>query len=69
VAWPIGPLPFLVRCRDRSYLEPDGTFVNEFDAVTVGIPIPLARVTFRVRPVAGEAGVRDDSRQLEPAPG
>jgi hypothetical protein len=69
VAWPIGPLPVLVRCRDRSYLEPDGTFVNEFDVVALGIPIPLARVTFRVRPVSGEAGVRGESRELEPAPG
>ena len=68
LAWPIGPLPVLVRCRDRSYVEPEGTFVNEFDVVTVGIPIPIARVTFHVRPVDGEpAAARTGARELEPA--
>ena len=51
VNYPLGPLPLLVRCVDRSFVEVDGTFVNRFDAYTVGIPVPLARVTFRVRPV------------------
>jgi hypothetical protein len=49
VAYPIGPLPVLVSCRDRSRVEPDGTFVNAIDVRAPGIPIPLARVTFRVR--------------------
>ncbi len=40
-------------CRDRSRLLPDGTLVNEMDAYTVGLPIPVARLTFRVRPVDG----------------
>ena len=50
MTYPLGPLPALVRCVDRSRVEPDGTFVNSFDVRTVGLPIPLARVTFRVRP-------------------
>jgi hypothetical protein len=54
VAYPLGPLPVLVRCVDRSLVEPDGTFVNSFDVVALGVPIPLARVTFRVRPVDPE---------------
>jgi hypothetical protein len=53
MAWPIGPLPLLVRCADRSYFEPDGEFVNVIDVYTPGPRIPLARVTFRMRPVAG----------------
>jgi hypothetical protein len=50
MAWPIGPLPVLLRCVDRSYVEPDGTFVNRIDVCTLGPRIPLARVTFRMRP-------------------
>jgi hypothetical protein len=69
VAWPIGPLPMLVRCRDRSYLERDGAFVNEFDVSAAGIPIPLARVTFRMRPKPGEAGTSGGSHELEPVAG
>ena len=55
VAYPVGPLPVLMRCVDRSHVEADGTFVNSFDVRTVGIPIPVARLTFRVRvqPAAG----------------
>jgi hypothetical protein len=68
MAWPVGPLPVLVRCRERSHIEADGSFTNEFDAFTVGIPIPLARVTFRVRPVEGEhTAARSGARELEPA--
>jgi hypothetical protein len=50
MAWPIGPLPVIVRCVDRSYVEPDGTFVNRFDVCTPGPRVPVARVTFRMRP-------------------
>jgi hypothetical protein len=49
VAYPIGPVPLLVRCRDRSTVAPDGTFTNVIDVRALGVPIPLARVTFRVR--------------------
>jgi hypothetical protein len=51
VAFPLGPLPLLLRCHDISRVEADGTLVNEFDVRTVGIPVPIARATFRVRPV------------------
>jgi hypothetical protein len=50
MAWPIGPLPVIVRCVDRSFVERDGTFVNRFDVCTPGPRIPVARVTFRMRP-------------------
>ena len=50
--FPIGPLFVPGRCRDRSTVLPDGTLVNEFEVVTLGVPIPFARLTFRVRPVA-----------------
>jgi hypothetical protein len=53
VAWPIGPLPVVLRCVDRSYVEADGTLVLRVDACTLGPRIPLARATFRVRPTAG----------------
>jgi uncharacterized protein DUF998 len=49
MAWPVGPLPLMVRCVDRSYFEPDGTFVNTIDVYTLGPRIPVARVTFRMR--------------------
>ena len=62
MAWPIGPLPVLVRCRDLSYFEPDGTFVNVIDVRGLGIPIPLARVTFRVRPVDTHGSVAAGAR-------
>jgi hypothetical protein len=51
VAFPLGPVPVPVMCHDRSWVEPGGTFVNAFDARAVGLGIPLARVTFRVRPI------------------
>ena len=50
LAWPIGPLPLIVRCADRSYVADDGTFVNRFDIYPLGPRIPFARVTFRMRP-------------------
>jgi hypothetical protein len=52
MAFPIGPLPVVVRCHDISHVEPDGTFVNSFDARDVAFGLPIARVTFRVRPDA-----------------
>ena len=56
MAWPVGPLPLMVRCADRSYVGADGTFINRFDVYPLGLRIPLARVTFRMRPsVADEA--------------
>ena len=51
MAWPMGPVPFYIRCEDVSYLEPDGTFANVFEARTPILGIPLARVVFRVRPL------------------
>jgi hypothetical protein len=66
MSWPIGPLPVLVRCADRSYIAADGTFVNVTDVYTPGPRIPLARVTFRVRPVSdGDAPAAADERVLE----
>jgi uncharacterized protein DUF998 len=67
MAWPIGPLPVIVRCVDRSYFEPDGTFVNIIDLYSLGPRIPVARVTFRMR--SSEIAVtEDDSRwELDPA--
>jgi uncharacterized protein DUF998 len=51
MAFPIGPLPVLLRCHDLSRVEPDGTLVNTFDVRDVVFGVPLARVTFRVRPL------------------
>jgi hypothetical protein len=51
VAFPLGPLPLLFRCHDLSHVEPDGTLVNAFDVRGVIFGLPVARVTFRVRPV------------------
>lgn len=49
MTFPIGPLPLLVWCHDRSHVERDGTFVNIFDVRSPALRLPLARVTFRVR--------------------
>jgi Protein of unknown function (DUF998) len=49
MAWPVGPFPLIVRCVDRSYFEPDGTFVNRIDVYSLGLRVPVARVTFRMR--------------------
>ena len=53
MAFPLGPLPLLVRCRDESWVDDDGTFVNVTEVEDVVFRVPLARLTFRVRPVAG----------------
>lgn len=75
MAFPIGPLPVLVRVHDSSYMADDGTFVNQFDAHDVVFGIPLARTVFRVRPVRAEysrasaSGARPASSEASPAPG
>jgi hypothetical protein len=63
MAWPIGPLPVIVRCVDRSYFEDDGTFVNTMDLYSLGPRIPLARVTFRMRP-SDVPGLPDRERDV-----
>lgn len=70
MVWKVGPLPLVFRCADRSRLEPDGTFVNVVDVYTPAVRIPLARVTFRVRPVAAEPApeVRAAAPAGDPAP-
>jgi hypothetical protein len=60
MTFPLGPLPLLMRVRDESWVDGDGTFVNVFDAETVIFAIPLARLTFRVRPV--EQGEGSEAR-------
>jgi hypothetical protein len=60
MAWPVGPYPLIVRCADRSYFEPDGTFVNVIDIYSLGVRVPVARVTFRMRS-AGTAAARDEA--------
>jgi hypothetical protein len=50
LAFPLGPLPVLLRCHDISRVEDDGTLVNEFEVRAVGIPVPVARASFKVRP-------------------
>jgi hypothetical protein len=60
MAWPIGPFPLIVRCADRSYFEPDGTFVNVIDIYSLGLRVPVARVTFRMRS-SGIAPAREDA--------
>ena len=61
MAWPVGPFPLIVRCSDRSYFEPDGTFVNRIEIYSLGIRIPVARVTFRMRS-SGAAPAADEAR-------
>jgi hypothetical protein len=51
MAFPLGPVSVPIRCHDLSYVEPDGTFVNVNDARLPVTGIPVARLTFRVRPV------------------
>ena len=51
MTFPLGPLPLLVRVRDESWVDGDGTFVNVYEAEDVVFHIPLARLSFRVRPV------------------
>jgi hypothetical protein len=62
LAWPIGPLPLIVRCADRSHLAADGTFVNSFEIYPLGLRIPAARVTFRMRPAVPQDPA-DNARQ------
>lgn len=67
MAWPVGPIPLVVRCADRSYFEPDGTFVNRIDVYTLILRIPVARVTFRMRSSADGPAPEDARRELERA--
>jgi hypothetical protein len=55
MAWAVGPLPVIVRCVDCSRIEDDGMFVNQIEVLSPGPRIPLARVTFRMRPAGDEA--------------
>ena len=64
MAWPIGPIPLIIRCVDRSYFEPDGTFVNLIDVYSLGLRVPVARVTFRMR--SSEAGAAPDGSARPP---
>jgi len=50
-AFPLGPVPVIVTCHDRSRMQSDGTFVNDFDIRVPGLGIPFARLTFRVQPI------------------
>jgi hypothetical protein len=50
MAFPIGPFPVYIRVQDHSYLEPDGTFANVFEARSLVLGLPMSRVVFRVRP-------------------
>jgi hypothetical protein len=67
MAWPIGPIPVIVRCADRSYFEPDGTFVNTIDLYSLGVRIPVARVTFRMRSSETAPRPQDSRWELDPA--
>jgi hypothetical protein len=67
MAWPIGPLPLIVRCVDRSHFEPDGTFVNRIDLYSLGPRIPVARVTFRMRSSETAPSPKDPHRELDRA--
>jgi hypothetical protein len=49
--FPIGPLAIPIRVHDVSRVDPDGTLLNTFEARSLVFGLPLARVTFRVRPV------------------
>jgi hypothetical protein len=50
MAFPIGPVPLYMRVREQSYVEPDGTFANVFEARWLVLGLPLARLVFHVRP-------------------
>jgi hypothetical protein len=65
MAWPVGPMPVIVRCTDRSYVAQDGTFVNRIDVHTLGPRIPVARVTFRMRPTVPHRPADARGRTLE----
>ena len=53
MTWPLGPVPLLIRCRDKSRVAPDGTFVNVIEARTPVFGLPLAQTRFYVRPTDG----------------
>jgi hypothetical protein len=67
MAWPIGPIPLIIRCFDRSHFEPDGTFVNKIDLYSLGPRIPVARVTFRMRSSETAPSPADSHWELDPA--
>ena len=67
MAWPVGPFPLIVRCSDRSFFEPDGTFVNRIDIYSLGIRIPVARVTFRMRSSGAAPKADEASWELDRA--
>jgi hypothetical protein len=67
MAWPVGPLPVIMRCVDRSYFEGDGTFVNTIDLYSLGPRIPVARVTFRMRSSETAPTPQDSRWELDPA--
>jgi hypothetical protein len=67
MAWPVGPIPLIVRCADRSYFEPDGTFVNRIDVYSLVLRIPVARVTFRMRSSAAPPAPEDARWELDRA--
>jgi hypothetical protein len=69
MSFPIGPVGLPIRVNDVSYVEPDGTLVNTFEARSLVLGVRLARLTFRVRPVEGEAlGVRATVRASADGP-
>jgi len=67
MTFPFGPLPLAFSCRDLSYVEPDGTFVNVTDVRTPVGNIPLARLYFRVRPESRSEETAGAADQQEPA--
>jgi hypothetical protein len=67
MAWPVGPFPVIVRCVDRSYFEPNGTFVNLIDIYSLGLRIPVARVTFRMRSSEAPPAREGESWELDRA--
>jgi hypothetical protein len=66
MSFPIGPVGVPIRVHDVSYVEPDGTLANVFEARMLVLGLRVARVTFRVRPVVGGAG--EATPQHAPAP-
>src|SRR3954471_19005973 len=59
MAFPIGPVAVRIQVRDVSYVEPDGTFANVFEARAPIVGLPLARAVFHVRPL--DFGTDDDA--------
>jgi hypothetical protein len=54
--FPIGPVGVPMRVHDVSWVEDDGTLVNAFEARSLVGGLPLARLSFRVRPVVRASG-------------